>query len=388
MWYDADVNVKECIMRYAFIIDQDEDDENEFIRYWKNLVEELMRAIQDGYINNKKEPEIVEEMTERVKNLKPVSIKGITIQTNSIFIHGKKSEVEFNYCGRITRRELGDIIFILSVVYNGKKYFEKLTINQVKKSKGVSWSFGNTGNTGNKEQLYLLSRFPTFRGVKSSLIPQKHYNLPNFSGCLGTHGLLYPPGDFATISSKKLEDFLLSSNRKTIQLNDLVGLNTLQTTMCPCHILKGSFYVLLLDIGLHSWECNSYFWKYCKHSPFPCCNLPILGNCCTASNAYEFSHRYLIGHVGELIYAKGLPYNENALKFLQDLFSVLKKKAEREGLNQILDFIKSYYKYDYKYGYANAGGGSGGGGGGEDRGDVGDYEGGGFGIIHTIINLG
>lgn len=353
-------DVIECIRRYADIINHDE-----FIRYWKNLAEELMRAIQDGYINNKVEPEIVKEMTERVKNLKPVSIKGITIQTNSIFIHGNRSQVEFDYYGRTTVRELGDIIFILSVVYNGKKYFEKLTINQVKKSKGVSWSFGDTGN---KEQLYLLSRFPPFKGVKGSLIPQKHYNLPNFSGCLGTHGLLYHPGDFAAVSSKKLEDFLLSlKNRKTIRLNDLFVLNTLQATMCLCHLS------LFLDIA-------RYFWKYYEFLPLPCCNLPILGNYCTTSNAYEFSHRYLIGHVGELIYAKGLPYNENALKFLQDLFSAHKKKAGREGLALILDFIDSYYTH----GYANAGGD----GGGEDRGDVGGYEGGGFGIIHTIINLG
>jgi len=365
-------DVIECIRRYADIINH-----GEFIRYWKNLAEELMRAIQDGYIILiKKEPEIVKEMTERVKNLKPVSIKGITIQTNSIFIHGIRSEVEFGYYGGTTVRELGDIIFILSVVYNGKKYFEKLTINQVKKSKkskSVSWSLRDSGDM---EQLYLLSRFPTFKGV-GSLIPQKHYNLPNFSGCLGTHGLLYPPGDFAIISSKKLEGFLLSSNRKTIQLNDLVRLNTLQTTICPCCLpiynIEDCIYIFR--------DILRYFWRFYECLPFLCCNLPILGNYCTASNAYEFSHRYLIGHVGELIYAKGLPYNENALKFLQDLLSVLKKKAEREGLNQILDFIKSYYKY----GYANAGGG---GGGGEDIGDVGDYEGGGFGIIHTIINLG
>ena len=40
--------------------------------------------------------------------------------------------------------ELGDIIFIISIIFNGQKYFEKFTINQFKKDvqrkRAVSWN--------------------------------------------------------------------------------------------------------------------------------------------------------------------------------------------------------------------------------------------------------
>ena len=171
-----------CIKKYAEVVNDEK-----FILHWKKLSEKLLRGIQKNY--DLHEPNIVEIIENIINNFGQFHTNGryFSVSTNSIFIHGNKSQVEFEYYGKSTRRELGDIIFILSVVYNGKKYFEKMTINQVKKSKNVLWNFNNDSA---KEQLYLLSRFPTFRGTNNSLIPTKNYNLPNCSGCLGSHGLL------------------------------------------------------------------------------------------------------------------------------------------------------------------------------------------------------
>jgi len=86
------------------------------------------------------------------------------------------------------------------------------------------------------------------------------------------------------------------------------------------------------------------------------------------------------GVIGELIYARKLPYNKTAFQFLQDLLSVIKEKAKKENLKNVLNFISSFdaYKYAYKYG--------------DGQGDEGyvefNYEGGGIGVIHTTINLG
>jgi len=103
-------------------------------------------------------------------------------------------------------------------------------------------------------------------------------------------------------------------------------------------------------------------------------NLPILGSNCISYNVYDFSNKYLLGHIGELIYARRLPYNKSAFRFLQDLLNKIRRKAEKEQLEDVLNFVSSFYRYGY--------GGQEGGGNGEF-----DYEGGGIGIIHTAINL-
>jgi len=105
------------------------------------------------------------------------------------------------------------------------------------------------------------------------------------------------------------------------------------------------------------------------------CRLPILGNNCISYNAYDFSDNYLRGLIGELIYAKKLPYNRSAFKFLQDLLYVIKKKAEKDDEKDIINFVSSFYRYKYgrqgSEGYSEF-----------------DNNGGGIGIIHTTVNLG
>ncbi len=372
-------DVINCIERYIEIIDNEK-----FIKHWKDLSIKLIKGIQDSY--NHREENIVRTIESIINSIGKFSTRrdDFHISTTSIFIHGNRSQVEFEYYEEKKQRELGDIIFILSVVYNGKKYFEKMTITQVKKSKTTSWSFYRNSA---KEQLYLLSRFPTFRGVRNSLIPAKDYNLSNNSGCLGTHGLLYFPGDFALISSKELEAILSAKKRATITLNDLVKRIPFNITCCIP-------YCLLCESSICLEECFSILDKlyriYYRYLDFPyfvtfplfVCNLPILRTCCISHNVYDFSHKYLIGHIGELIYAENLPYNKNAFQFLQDLFGIIKRKAERESLEIVLNFIESFYQYRYnsENGYNS------------DKlnrdYNENNYEEGGIGIIYTIVNLG
>jgi len=359
-------DVVDCIKTYAEIAEEDG-----FILHWKELSERLIKGIQNSY--SYREESIVKIVEHVINSVGTFGRQGdkrkFSIFTNSIFIHGNKSQVKFNYYGKSTQRELGDIIFILSVVYNGKKYFERLTINQVKKPKNTSWKFSSESA---KEQVYLLSRFPTFEGVERSLIPQTRYSLPNNSGCLGTHGLLYPPGDFALVSSKELEVILL--NKSTLKIDDLLRLKkeTMQDTMClSCLICDCDFEICVYILR----KLIHYFPKF--HTCFQLtCNLPLLKNDCISYNSYDFTKKYLMGHIGELIYAKGLPYNRPAFQFLQALFNSIRKKAEKEQLKKVLEFIKSFYQYKYS-----------------DSNSYKEYddnygEGGGIGIVHTTVNLG
>ena len=161
-----------------------------FVKYEKDFAYKVQEGLYKGYTNGFSEPTMVSVIEGIVNKLNGLSVSAnrFEISTKSIFIHGNKSQVEFEYYGQRVQRELGDLVFILSVIYNGRKYFEKITISQFKKDyDGLKW------NISNKGQLYLLSRFPSFRGIKGSIIPMREFNLPNYSGCLGSFNLLFGP---------------------------------------------------------------------------------------------------------------------------------------------------------------------------------------------------
>ena len=356
-----------CIIKYVKTTQDDK-----FVWHSKELARRIQSGIKDGYKNGTGEPGIVEAMVSNINQTGPLisAIGGITLSTNSIFIHGSKSYVEFDYYGSKTTRELGDIVFVLSVVHNGRKYFEKMTLNQVKKDKGGVW---NLSSKSSKEQLYLLTRFPTFKWATNSLIPPKEYELSDHSGCLGTYGLLYAPGDFGAIGSKGLETILSTKGR--LKLKDLLSheraIRIWHSPWWPFPFfdseLGHEFVHLLSDypelVGLYL-DSQHFF------------GLPILGCSCVATDSYEFSDKYLRGQIGEMIYAEGQPYNRQASQFLHDLMTGIKKRAGLANQKEIISFVESFYRYPYV---------------GRDvpNGDIeSGHGGGGIGIIHTAIDLG
>ena len=348
------IDVSNCIMRYFNIIHTED-----FVLHSKKLAHRMITGIRKGYKENINEPNIVRLIENIINSVGRFETKNrfFSIITKSIFIHGHRSNVDFEYYGRRTRRELGDIIFILSVVYNNRKYFEKMTITQFKKSDIASW---NLYNRSAREQLYLLSRFPKFNGADRSLIPNKSYNLPNYSRCLGTHGLLYSPGDFSIISSNLLETIL--HNRKRIYLENLLQ----YCSTNYFYIAKPIFIPDLLDIPIlfEFYKCFPFIWDF-----------PLLGVSCVAYNCYDFSDKYLIGLIGEMIYAKKMFYNRLAFQFLQDFLMSVKAKAIKKNQKEIREFVDSFYQFEYSNPPKYEGSGES------------DYEGGGIGIIHTIIKL-
>ena len=309
--------------------------EQGFIKHSKELAERIISGIQKKYKD--REEKIVESIINEVGDF---SHKGASyeIATKSIFIHGVKSQVTFKYYENITQRELGDIIFLMSLIHKGKVIFEKMTINQVKKTKKNKKSISlEIGNESSKEQLYLLSRFPVFKGAKGSLIPAKEYASKNLSGCLGSHGLIYSPGDFFFISSKKLEAALLG--KSSIKLDDLVKTVSFEGSEDAIYpflllIFEDVIYPLLILI---------------PNGVFPPWNIPILGNAYIAHNTYDFVSKYLSGNIGELIFSfsEYLLHNKNALFLLQDMLSKIKAKAKKEGNKEILQFLKRFEEECY-----------------------------------------
>jgi len=326
-----------------------------FVRYEKEFSDRIISAISKGYKLGLNETYLVQIVEAVVNNVNNLTMRNkFKLDTKSIFIHGNKSQVEFNYYGQNAQREFGDLIFIISVVYNNRKYFEKITINQFKKdktkSRSISWSISN------KKQLYLLSRFPSFKGV-TGLIPKKNYDLPNYSGCLGSYGLLYEPGDFAFVSATRLDSFIGPKN--TLKMIEL-------------HKLANNRVRYLFD-----WFPIFFLFRPLPLLPFGW--FPVFGNCHFCHDTSNFVQEYLRMNIGEPIFMKIGMDNPQARSFIHEVMSTIKRKAKKERAQGILNFIDAFLKFPY----ADKEG--------QNRFNEGvdfDFEGGGIGIIHTIINLG
>ena len=354
--------IEEIIEKYLQLINT-----KHFAKYEKDFASTLQIGLNEGYNRGFYEPamvSIIEGIVNKLNGLS-VSVNRSKISTKSIFIHGNKSQVEFEYYGQKVQRELGDLIFILSVIYNGKKYFEKFTISQFKKDNDrLRW------NISNKEQLYLLSRFPSFRGTRSSIIPMREFNLPNYSGCLGSFSLLFRPGDLAFVSATQLENIV--GNRKSI---DIVNISKLWESPSHYFTYYPPFDWPYIQKLLHI-QC-----KMCGHRMFipffPPYFVGILGLSHSASNIHDFVDKYLRGYIGELTYSDVGFYNKPALDFLRELLSAIMLKAQKENKTEVAGFVTEFFEHPY----------------GDNEGGIQkdvefDYEDGGIGIIYTLINLG
>jgi len=320
-----------------------------FAKYEKGFSDKIVSALSKGYVQQLCEPCLVRIVEDVVNSVRSFNDKGqrpyFELSTKSIFIHGNKSHVRFKYYGNwIDSIELGDLIFIISIVYQSKKYFEKITINQFKrdKNKPKSTSWGIT----NKKQLYFLSRFPAFEGVKG-LIPKKTYYLPNHSGCLGSYGLLHKPGDFAFVSATRLNYFI--GDRTTLKMTELYN---------------------LVDVRVrHPFQWwGEIFYPWIGF---------ILGNCHFSNDVFSFVHDYLRASIGEPVFTRIGVGNPQVRLFLDDLMSAIKSKGKREKSEKMQDFVNEFRKFSYvdieDLGRHNRDG---------------DFDGGGIGIIHTTIDLG
>lgn len=364
------MSIERAIEKYIETIESDV-----FASYEKKFAHAITSALSECYHQKLDETDMVKDVERIVNSCRNLNDKSskpyFELSTNAVYIHGypNKSGVEFDYYGKNAPVELGDIIFIISIVFNGQKYFEKFTITQFKKDKkrtrSISW------NIDKKEQLYLLSRFPTFRGVKGSLVPQKDFNLSNYSGCLGSYGFLYRPGDFTFVSATRLNSYL--GDNKKINGNDLFRL---------CQNRD----VIDTNQWFHFWHEWIHMIDIYRHFCKPHCDLCslflpqiFLGNCHFSRNAFDFVDKYLRLCMGEPTVMKIGRRNVGVRNFLYELLSAIKIKAKRENRQDILNFIDAFFRYGFSDDEGE---------GGFREGNVFDFDGGGIGVVHTVINLG
>ena len=293
-----------------------------FIKYANDLANKLVSSISNSYAE--KEPEIVKSIANKLKE--NFQYKKMSISTNGIFIHGNKtSGVKFQYYGREVERELGDLIYVFSVIYKNRKILEKVSFSQFKKDGNSSkWDLSN------REQLYLLSRFPTFYGTPGSIIPTNKISLRNYSGSLGTYDLLYEPGDFIHVNAPLLDTIL--SNHKSLRRKEFSLLEK-----------NRGIYFEITDSLVYE-ELLHFYFPFCKHSLGGC---PPFCASAFSANAYHFIQEYLRGCVGETVFGIGINYDVESLKLIHDIFVSLKERGKKGKDGSLESFADSFLSTPY-----------------------------------------
>jgi len=344
-----------------------------YSKYINDLSRKITNGLNEGYSTGDREPKLVDIIDRMVNSIGQLSNRGHSpyckLTTDSFFIHGSRSQVEFDYYGEETQRELADLMFIISITGNGKKYFEKVSLvqfkNYKKQKRTVKWDLSGDSS---QEQLYLLSKFPTFKPRSESLFPPVEYNLTDSSRTLGTYGFLYEPGDFFLVSAKGLDEYMCS--RKSIKGSDMIKLYKYLDNKTW---FLGSAEFLNFYRLYRFWEEVEFNDVRFLHSWL---NTKDIGNCLYANSTHDFIDKYLRFCIGEPTIVSIGRENYPVKKFLFQFINNLRYLPEQRKPDNLNQFIDSYLNYEED----------------EIREDLQDYprediEDGGIGIINTTIDL-
>jgi len=334
-----------------------------FIEYSKTLGAILETRISQSLRD--REEKIVETVARIINDINrepkmEVALNNaIRISTRGIFIHGGTIQVEFEYFNTPRVRELGDLIFVLTVNFRRRKYLEKFTITQFKKGHVDKYGANRLSlESAGKEQMYLLSRFPRFK-VTRGILNKNEYLLQNYSDCLGSIGVFFRPGDMLIISAKTLEGIL--GGRSSITQRQLTASMTASKFIArPC----GCRIPFCFD------EVGEALWKRGPLLLFCCLCQCITRSDCFAENAYEFARKFLSGFIGEPTFVFGSKLNTSALGFLNDLLTAADQTAKHQPRGKIL-MLNSRGGCGYIAGHRN----------------FSNHDEQGFGIIQTTINI-
>lgn len=274
---------------------------NEFAAYEKEFANRINASIRRGFKYKRKEPSIVKQVSDLLKSLEDIpDIAGgsFNLRTRTMYIHGFRSMVQFNDLGGLARRELGDLAFVFSIVYRGMVYFQRLTINQVKKTdRDGTWHI-------DEKQLRLLSQFPPFTGAAGSYVGRYPHNLPNLSGCLGSYGLM-DPGEFLFVGAQDFANLL--GGRHEMKRPEVLGLGD---------VLDHPFTLPLPPAVGSGKSLDNYRF---------------------ASNTVSFSSRFLRFGIGEVTFLPPGMWDNPQARYIKRDLAFASEASLKRGLEQSKD---------------------------------------------------
>lgn len=121
------------------------------------------------------------------------NFRGLNIESRMIHKYNT-SGVSFDYMGKSSKKELGDMAIVSMVTIDRQIVLLKTAFIQNKDTKTHDWKIDH-------EQLFLLKNFPTFTGERGMLL-SKTFTFLNHSGTLGNFGLFLPNGDMTFLTAQ------------------------------------------------------------------------------------------------------------------------------------------------------------------------------------------
>ena len=302
-----------------------------FVSDEKKVCSALQGALAAVYLDEGNEVQLVERTIDALN-----SNHGRHFRLESMFIHGNRSRVAFDYYGKVAKKELGDLLVVSTLTNRGTPILQKLTIVQAKRDTTKPYAWGI-----DKEQLFFLSNWPEFKGVMG-MFPKRELTIPDYSGCLGSYYLYREPGDFVFVSAKALEKSL--GSRKRITFDELLAT---QAETGDAYSQPGS---PLAFPSMHSEEVfmffEEYYHRFMRRGLMPPFGFPWGNNTSLVLRNVHFGKNIndAIGHfsrlnVGEPVFAddSALPVNDFAYRLLNTVIRYV-VRTERGRLGQLIEF--------------------------------------------------
>lgn len=347
-----------------------------FIIYSKNLTYSILEGLNSSYIDGKGEVDIVKELTSTISQSPNLNFREqnqyISLSTHAVFIHGGKSQIKFqHYSDKNAQCKLADMIYIISLIFNGKKVLEKYTFNQFKKDKSDKLCIWDKID---RTQLYFLSRFPEFTGYSGYIPKDKSYIIPNYSNCLGSYSLLHYPGDFVFISAPRLSAFL--GDKKGTSLQELGILWEKEYKLIHPFVdpLNSRRALEELHFIFHEYKhmCHPEALEYFLKSFYPTL---FFYNAYLSFNVFEFVRKYLSFNIGEITESYIGNVNNSARSLLHDIIESVEINGQMKKDEELLKMVSNFRRgstfnnnrsSDFKE----------------------NYNSGNTGIIYTVVDLG
>jgi hypothetical protein len=281
------------------------------------------------------------------------STRGMGMKTSVAFIHGPDaittpagrlrvpgSQVRFRmYDDPAAQRELGDLLLVASVIFRGKKEFERCSFVQFKRSRKefdlATWNL-------DASQQYLLTRFPVFSGFGHSLVPPGPHAVANTSGALGSFAFLFSPGDFAFLGGRRCTAFF--GDEAHVSSDGLRSISRMDAERRECGLpprRDGSF------TDLPPWHLTRLLdgWPY---GPTGGTIRPILsGNMTYADNIHEVVRGFLTLNLGEPTRHPWLPEDRGTRGLLMGLFENAERIGRERGLPDLKNVGTRFLSHPY-----------------------------------------
>jgi hypothetical protein len=191
-------------------------------QHWQwDLALQMRKAVEHVYATDPDEVQSVEAMVRAASGRAAVALPGspgTKVEVESAFLHGPRSQVEFEVGGEHHQCELADLLVLGSLAQDEKLVGQRVCFIQAKRaSKAGAQSPSRYGI--DPWQLALLRAFPEFTGV-SGVFEAQSLHLRNRTGMLGAYGLLSEPGEFSIVSARIVDSVL--GGRRSVAAKEFI----------------------------------------------------------------------------------------------------------------------------------------------------------------------